>query len=204
MKTNYNFDLFTLWYKPKNGDIIVDLGSGDGSEIKIFSDVVGESGHIYALEADISLYEKNLKIVEDFNLKNVTCVNIAISDTVGDVNLGVVPGDGVSNSIHLKNSKIIKKVKSETLDSFLNNYEIDNVDFIKINIEGAEKEALLGAKDSIKKIKNWCISTHDFCGIPTKDFVIEFLNNNNIQFNFHENVPQRPWEGGYIYAKQKE
>ena len=86
------------------------------------------------------------------------------------------------------------------IDNILEEYSIQNVDYVKINIEGAETYALLGVKD-LKRIKNWCISTHDFCGIKTKNSVVNFFNDKGILVKIHEEVENEPWKGGYVYVK---
>jgi len=45
------------------------------------------------------------------------------------------------------------KVKTMTLDSFVKEYNVERVDFIKIDAEGSEREILKGAKETIKKFK---------------------------------------------------
>jgi hypothetical protein len=44
-------------------------------------------------------------------------------------------------------------VKTMTLDSFVKEYNVERVDFIKIDAEGSERETLKGAKETIKKFK---------------------------------------------------
>ena len=197
-----NIDLFTKKYTPRVGDVVIDLGSGVGTEIAYFSNLVGGSGLVYAIEADPSLYKKNLKLVELLKLKNVVCLNLAITDKPGTVNLGIISEDGIDSSIHIVNSSNTVLVKSESLESLFDKYNISHVDYIKINIEGAEKEALIGSSIILKKIKNWCISTHDFLGFYTKNFVVNYFNNLGIFVELHEEVKDKPWRGGYVYVKQ--
>jgi len=45
------------------------------------------------------------------------------------------------------------KVKTMTLDSFVKEYNVERVDFIKIDAEGSEREILKGAKETIKRFK---------------------------------------------------
>ena len=192
--------LFTRNYCPKEGDIVLDIGSGVGAEISTFSKLVGDSGHVYAIEADPELYLKNIKVVSLLGLNNVTCINTAIMDKAGEIEIGRFSVDGIDSSIYTKESKDIIKVKSTSIDGIIEEYGLDKVDYIKINIEGAETYALQGISDPYK-IKNWCISSHDFIGINTKNFVINFFNSKGILVDLHEEVKDKPWEGGYIYVK---
>lgn len=197
---NIHIPLFTHKYSPKQGDVILDVGSGVGAEICVFSNAVGPSGHVYAIEADPELHKKNLKVVELLGLTNVTCINVAIMDKSGTVDIGIFSSNGVDSSIYTDNAQKIITVASKSIDDILNEYNIDIVDYIKINIEGAEVYALQGVSD-ISRIKNWCVSTHDFCGIKTKNFVVNFFNDRGILVNIHDEVENEPWKGGYVYAK---
>jgi FkbM family methyltransferase len=198
---NQHIDLFTKKYYPNQGDTVIDLGSGVGAEITFFSKSVGESGHVYAIEADPSLHEKNLKVVDLMNLKNVTCLNYAVMDKEGQVEIGRFSLDGVDSSIYTNNSSDIFSVTGKPLDYILDEYSIEYVDYIKINIEGAEYNALMGISDC-SRIKNWCVSTHDFCGIKTKNFVVNYFNSRGMFVELHEEINDKPWEGGYVYVKQ--
>lgn len=194
------FDLFTYAYLPKIGDVILDVGSGEGAEIERFSNLVGDAGHVLAIEADPDLYMQNCNLIKKLNLRNVSCHNFAICNFDGIVDLQVFSDNGIDSSIHRKDGKTVKKVRSMKLDTFLQHEKIEKVDFIKVNIEGAEVDLLEGSRKSLKSIKNWCISTHDFCGIPTRDIVERFLNENSMDYFFQRENPALPWEGGYVYA----
>jgi hypothetical protein len=45
------------------------------------------------------------------------------------------------------------KVKTMTSDSFCKEYNVERVDFIKIDTEGSEREILKGAKETIRRFK---------------------------------------------------
>ncbi len=197
------FDLFTYAYLPKNGDVILDVGSGEGAEIERFSNLVGDTGHVLAIEANPDLYLQNCDLIKRLNLRNVSCHNIAICNFDGFVDLQVFSDNGIDSSIHRKDGKTVKTVQSMKLDTFLQHVEIGKVDFIKVNIEGAEIDLLESSTKSLKRIRNWCISTHDFCGIPTRDTVERFLNEHSMDYFFQRENPALPWEGGYVYAIHK-
>ena len=95
------------------------------------------------------------------------------------------------NSVTLKGMKqtaLLKfsgiRVPCTTLDS-VQSLKLKQVDFVKMNIEGAERLALPGMGAMLQKTKNICISCHDFLadeGGPsefrTKANVIAFLKQN--------------------------
>ena len=198
--SSQHLDLFTHAYRPTLGDTIFDIGSGAGVELPYFSKMVGDTGKVYALEADPSIHKKAVKLVTLLGLKNVVCLNIAVSDSEESLFLSQESNEGLSNTIFGDGSKDVIKVSAKKLSDIVKEYDIEKIDYLKMNIEGAEIKALPGAQDCIDKIKHWCVSTHDFCGIPSKTFVLDFFNKNRINVTIHPNVDERPWEGGYIYA----
>jgi len=64
------------------------------------------------------------------------------------------------------------------IDSFINDNQIEKLDFVKMDIEGAEIEALKGARESLKKYspKVAIASYHKRDGIQTAKWVEAFLN----------------------------
>ena len=121
--------------------------------------------HVYSYEPNPLLYpylEKNLKKI----ISNITIENYALSDKVGEIDLripkrfkSIFKGNieeiyklGCA-SIHKKN-KFNKfdtyKVKRQKLDNILKNKTIG---FIKIDVEGHEKEVINGSIGIIKKDK---------------------------------------------------
>ncbi len=196
-----NAGLFTRNYQPKAGDTVMDIGSGVGEELCFFSTSVGESGHVYAIEADPILYRRSVKLVELFGLKNVTCINAAVMDKSGSVTIGKYYEDGINSSIYAKDAKVFITAAARSIDEILDEYGIDSLDYVKMNIEGAESFAVQGVKD-LSRIKNWCISTHDFCGIPTKEFIVDFFTSKGIAVDIHEEVEFQPHKGGYLYITQ--
>ena len=84
------------------------------------------------------------------NIRNVTCINIGLGseEQVGKQILNIVSVDGGGSSLHT-NTGILgtEEIEIRTLDSF----NIDNIGFIKIDIEDNEFQALSGAKNTIIK-----------------------------------------------------
>lgn len=65
--------------KPKKGDKILEIGSGSGWQTAILSDIVGETGKVYAFEILKSLAEFGKKNLQRFKLKNVFIENRDVS-----------------------------------------------------------------------------------------------------------------------------
>ena len=73
-------------------------------------------------------------------------------------------------------------VEGVTFDSLCERYGINRIDFLKMNIEGAERSALPGCRDALHRVRNVCVAAHDFRAargegedFRTLPFVREFL-----------------------------
>jgi len=134
----------------KKGDVVIDLGANIGYHTLKFSRIVGDTGKVYAFEPDpnnFKLLEKNIK---ENNCKNVIAYQKAVCEKKGQVKLNIWKGNFGGNSIY--NDKNIQEKKQVIVESIvLDDYFVnEKVDFMKIDIEGAEFSALKGAKNILK------------------------------------------------------
>ncbi len=140
----YFFDLFLV----SRGIIVkqvIDVGSCFGETALFFCKKYADS-RVLALEALPDNYEILKQNLESqfFETDRITAVNVAVSDRVGEISL--TGGVGQSNTIIINElnetlnqaSKSIIRVPCDTLSKLADRYEFRSVDFIKINIEGAE------------------------------------------------------------------
>jgi FkbM family methyltransferase len=193
-------------YKPKLNDICIDIGAGIGTESIFMSKLVG-SGKVYSIEAFRDVFDVLNMNIKYNNLHNVNTYNLAISDSNGYVyitdNDSYIENKVVSNDL----SDNVRKVKSITIDQFIKDHEIRQIDFLKVNIEGAEKE-LIKCFNKVTLVKNVAISCHDFLGIRTgdtdmftKDKVVTFLKANNFIVSTL-NTPN-DWENDWVFGVQE-
>lgn len=141
----------------KPGDTVLDVGANAGLYSIIASKIVGEEGHIYAFEpgeVELSLLAENIALNQS---SNIQVVDKAVGNYVGEVNLGI-SDDGAMNSLRvtqhsMQNIKQWTSVQITTLDEFIKHSSIAKVDFIKIDVEGAEYLVLEGAKEVLTNNK---------------------------------------------------
>ncbi len=151
---------FLKYYNCKEGDIIFDAGAGIGTEVIFFSKLVGETGKVFALEANPNVYNHLIKTIEINNIKNVIPINLAVFSVSGQkLKFSSEMSDWLGGKINEKGNITVNTI---TFDDLLNKYNISRIDFAKFNIEGAEKFLLSGDKNFISKCENVCISCHDF------------------------------------------
>lgn len=143
-------------YKLKKGNIVIDAGSYSGLFSIYASKKVGPEGKVIAFEPDpynYAIIKRNLKLNKIINV-------ILLKKGLFDKDT-IVPFDiqGISSTIVTlngpwKDQKTINKAEVVALDNELKRLKIKTVDFIKMDIEGAEIEAVNGAKQTIKTSPN--------------------------------------------------
>ena len=127
----------------KPGDIVLDCGTYTGNTSVYFSQKVGTSGHVYGFEpgpATFKIYSEN---VAPYN--NITPINAGLTDKSkiidGFTTMGFSgdhPGAAFSTAGEVQ-------VPVTAIDIFCGERKIPRVDFIKMDVEGAESDVLQGA-----------------------------------------------------------
>ena len=146
----------------KKGDIVVDVGANIGYYTLILAQLVGELGHVYAFEPEPSNFELLSKNVKENKHNHVTLVQKAVSDKNGKINLYVSKRNLASHRIFDGEDKRKSiEIDVTTLNEYFKNFE-KPIKFIKIDVEGAEGAALLGASKIIKNSKNLVIMMEYF------------------------------------------
>lgn len=141
--------------KPR--DIFFDVGANGGLYTIIAAKQVGENGHVYAFEPgerELKLLRHNIAINR---LTNVTIVESAVSNIKSEAKFAISV-DGAMNSLIETNHPLQKiqewqTVNVTTLDDIIQDLSLRKVDFIKIDVEGAEKQVFEGAKSLLKSQK---------------------------------------------------
>jgi len=132
----------------KAGDIVIDAGSHIGA----FSALASVRGcKSYAFEP-IPYNINYLSKTAEWN-KNIEICNYALSDNKSDITFNVFEGlNGVADLIRKCDKPAVTVMaKAIDLDSFVQENKLSSVDFIKADIEGAERLMLKGAKNVLKE-----------------------------------------------------
>jgi len=169
------------FYQPKEGDTIIDAGAFIGAFAIYVSKKIGNNGKVIAFEPDIKNYELLMKNITINNLDNVFCYNYCLWNTESELKF-YASGRNTSSVVAVqqkeeKDTQIIR-VKAVALDNFLTKLNISNVDFIKMDIEGAEIEALNGAIKLLKRNNpNLAIASyHKRDGVETHNTITPILS----------------------------
>jgi FkbM family methyltransferase len=137
----------------KKDSIFLDVGANIGY-YSIWASKFITSGRIFSFEPNGQAFNRLIENIKINNrVHNITSINQAVSQKNGDIymtnNL-----DTLNHILSTKekidfNSSV--KVKSTTLDSFVDEYHIDFIDYLKIDVEGFELDVLLGAEKLFKE-----------------------------------------------------
>ena len=176
--------LFPEFFNPqvnlKHGDIVLDIGAFIGLSSMIFSKKVGEEGKVYAIEPVMhNVIRKN---IEENNINNVYVIPKAIGNEVGKTEIEISDYGGDASITRREYTKDYYKKKKiielTTLDFLVKELELERIDFIKIDIEGAEELAIRGADNIIKQFRpKWSISSYhiDFNNEPQHNKLVNLM-----------------------------
>ena len=157
-----DFNYYQHFYKVKENDVVIDAGANCGHLSIFFSKSVGKNGIIYAFEPD----SFNVKRINENILLNTDLIgNIKIEDLLlwNENKLVDFHENGTVGSSAVWIPKVAKCVKKEAIriDDWITNNSIKKLDFIKMDIEGAEIEALEGCTETIQNLRpNFAIASY--------------------------------------------
>jgi len=162
--SGYVDDTKEFWlrhYQPKEGDVIVDIGAGRGENTFTFSKAVGRTGRVIAIEAHPLSYAILKNFCRLNHLTNVTALQVALMDKPGKVRVVEFESSWMGNVVQYGNGSS-PEVRATTLDDLSKGLSLERIDFLKMNIEGAERYALRGAQAVMPRIRQICVACHDF------------------------------------------
>ncbi|GAI77251.1 unnamed protein product, partial [marine sediment metagenome] len=153
---------------------------------------VGKKGKVIAFEPEPKNYGYLKKKIERYNLKNVVLIKKALFNKETKLNLR--RRFMFSSVIEYRKDPIKEAcVLATTLDKELKRLKIRKVDFIKMDIEGTEIEAIEGAKETLKSKPHLAIACyHKREGKTTGKILTSVLNesgfNTEIGFFLHPTI----------------
>ena len=136
-------------YIPKGG-VVIDVGSNIGFFTIKFAKWVGPTGRIVSIEPD----DKNFQRLTYYVMKNnyldrVILVKSAVSEKSGQVKFFLNPYNPMDHRI----SDVGINVRSTTIDELCSSLQLQNIDFIKIDVQGAESLVIDGARNTLSNLR---------------------------------------------------
>lgn len=132
------------------GDTVLDIGANIGYFTLLAARLAGAAGRVIAFEPDPANFRILKMNVEKNGYANVTLVDKAVSDRTGNARLYLsATNRGDHRLTDPKDGRKSVAVGTVALDSFLKKLD-RKVQFIKMDIQGAEAAALAGMKGLIR------------------------------------------------------
>lgn len=136
---------------PAPGDIVLDAGLFDSTVLRRFALAVGPRGHCYGFEPE----PRNLAFVRQTIRQfgdpgNITLVDKGLFSHRGHMHISAQGPSGALQSRACDGSSPCEVID---VDGFVEEYSLPRIDLIKMDIEGAEMDALRGAAQSIRRWK---------------------------------------------------
>jgi len=156
----------------KKGDVVLDIGANIGYYTLIFAKLVGEEGKVFAFEPDPDNFALLKKNIEINGYRNVILVQKAVSNKTAKIRLYLSEARADVHTIYdSHDGRQSIEIEAVRLDDYFKNYN-GRIDFIKMDIEGAEAGAIQGMPLLLRKNKHLKILT-EFLPIALKEFGID-------------------------------
>jgi FkbM family methyltransferase len=145
-------DLDVLPFFLKSGGSMIDVGANYGLFSLAASKLTGPSGRVLAFEPAERTHALLLKNVELNGLRNVDVLRVALSNSSGSARL-YHHDDPTRNSLGQMPGGDFEDVPLGTLDNIVKDRGILSVDFLKIDVEGADELVCRGSSELLAKHK---------------------------------------------------
>jgi len=133
----------------EKGMTALDIGANIGYVTLILAEIVGDRGKVYAFEPHPRNFEILTKNIETNKYKDfVKLYQNAVSNRLGHLSFYISKKSNLGSMFKTKHTKYTIDVPVTTLDEFLKDKTVPN--FIKMDIEGHEVEALEGMYKTLK------------------------------------------------------
>ena len=168
------------------GDIVIDCGAFMGITAMLFSDVVGEDGKVISIEADPINYKYAKENIQNYIIKNSygpILLNYALWDSVGNIEFSSESNMGSSAIEYVGYRAQSVLVNTITLSEIANKLKLNKVDYVKLDIEGAETKVINDSDFFSKYHPKLFIELHDIIGDNGYNMIINKLNEYGYRFN---------------------
>ena len=183
----YEYRKNNINFMAEEGDYVIDGGAYVGDTTLYFADLVGEKGKVFSFEfedGNLITFNKNMELNPHLQNRIQNFKNALWSNSKEFLySLPAGPGSSVTME---EPPYYTNKIPSKSIDDLVEEQNISKIDFIKLDIEGAELECLKGAKKTIDKFKPKlavCLyhKPEDFTTIP------QYLAEIHPYYNFYMN-----------------
>lgn len=150
----YGYNKNGVSFKVEKGDYVIDGGACFGDTALMFAEDAGSTGKVFSfefVEDNLKVFHKNLELNPHLKDRIHLFENALWSNS--KENLFIYEDGAGSCATMDKLTQYALKIPSKSIDDLVKEHNISKIDFIKLDIEGAELNCLEGAKQTILKFK---------------------------------------------------
>ncbi|MBC7929606.1 MAG: FkbM family methyltransferase [Rubrivivax sp.] len=152
----------------REGMTVFDVGANVGELTLLFSRFVGASGGVHAFEPGRASYERLEAVCRAASLRNVRLNRLALAEEECTVSLHVYDDDYLSwttravrplenYGINVK-PRATEEAPATTVDLYCEREGVAGIDLLKIDVEGAEFQVLIGARRMLRERRVRCVT----------------------------------------------
>ena len=185
--------------------IVLDIGANVGAFSRAFVKAGRRPGLVLAFEP--SSYVFSILQIVTRRLHPVQCHKIALSSAAGSVDLQTPIKTSGSLRVGLSyigaatdSNTLTETVPAQRLDDFLSDRQLDSIDVVKMDVEGAEQLVLDGAPDLLKRVRPiWYVEIDESraqrFGDSAQMLFATFTGNGYKAFHFDDDFNLQPVSG---------
>ncbi len=134
--------------------VCFDVGANIGALSLAFADIISD-GTVYSIEVGHDNYRYLTENIKQNGFKNIIPIYKAVSDYNGTAIFNYI--DEVAGCSFISTTGVEEGVQEQvevtTLDDVVEELGLKSIDFIKVDVEGGERKALVGAEKTIDKFQ---------------------------------------------------
>ena len=175
-KNSFEPKMVALFQKlVKDTDVVIDIGANIGCTSILF----GELAHrVLSFEHSPTTFAFLSRNIKQSGRKNIEVYNYALGADNMDSQITYSPSNRsegfISDKIAVERGHITEQIQISKLDDKLHQLHLRRVDFIKIDVEGFEKDVLTGSRVTLERfqpivvleLNHWCLNAFQRITIP--------------------------------------
>ncbi len=154
IQKQYIFERDGISCKAEAGDVVIDAGGCWGDTSLQFACEVGKNGHVFTFEFvpnNLAVMRKNIELNPHL-ASHITILEHPVGAQSGEKMFYLENGPASRVASTKVNEEYIE-CEILSIDQLVSDKKLEKVDFIKMDVEGSELDALKGAEKTIRKFK---------------------------------------------------
>jgi FkbM family methyltransferase len=139
-------------FNPLDDDIIINCGAYAGfGDMRMSSDI--PNGHLYSVEANSACYHLLSRNISENGINNITPIFRAVWNEEIEMELESKYAQDNSLVSEVVHGTKTENIRTITIDQIINEYKLEKLDMLSLTLNGAEVEALGGAKNALSNLR---------------------------------------------------